>query len=143
MSCGWWLSFFAFLLTKSSLLTSNAGLNAGRISLRPASGAGSALPRLVPRSAAVAEVSALPTMTDEERAALAQKLGYRSIGKELPDSVTLQDVIKSMPEEVRQRGNNEKNSPLQIRPSSISPPPLLMARYLSPASRFWVRCIKK
>ena len=39
-------------------------------------------------------------MTDEERAALAETLGYRKIGKELPDDVTLQDIIKSLPSEV-------------------------------------------
>ena len=39
-------------------------------------------------------------MTDTERAALAEQLGFRTIGKELPDSVTLQDIIKSMPSEV-------------------------------------------
>ena len=39
-------------------------------------------------------------LPDEDRAALAERLGYRQIGKELPDSVTLQDIIKSLPEEV-------------------------------------------
>lgn len=39
-------------------------------------------------------------LDDSERAALAEKLGYRSIGKELPDSVTLQDIIKSLPSDV-------------------------------------------
>jgi len=39
-------------------------------------------------------------LTDEQRAQLAKDLGYRKIGKELPDSVTLNDVVKSMPQEV-------------------------------------------
>jgi len=57
------------------------------------------LPCFVPKSAA-AEVAALPEMTDSQRAELAEKLGYRSIGKELPSDVTLSDVIKSLPEDV-------------------------------------------
>ena len=40
-------------------------------------------------------------LTDEERAALAHELGYKSIGRELPDNVTLTDIIKTMPPEVR------------------------------------------
>jgi omega-6 fatty acid desaturase (delta-12 desaturase) len=51
-------------------------------------------------SAAAVETASIQ-MTDDERAALAEKLGYRKIGKELPDSVTLQDIIKSLPQEVR------------------------------------------
>eukprot|EP00889_Picochlorum_renovo_P007913 jgi/Picre1/34943/NNA_002409.t1 len=48
----------------------------------------------------VEQMSNVGYMSDEERAALAKQLGYRSIGKELPDDVTLSDVIKSLPEEV-------------------------------------------
>jgi hypothetical protein len=47
---------------------------------------------------------ALPSveaMTDAERKELAESLGYKSIGKELPDDVTLTQIIKSMPAEVR------------------------------------------
>lgn len=51
-------------------------------------------------NAAAAEVTSVNQLTDSERAALAEKLGFRTIGKELPDSVTLQDIIKSMPKEV-------------------------------------------
>jgi len=40
-------------------------------------------------------------MSDEERAALAAKLGYKKIGKELPDNVTLNTIVQSMPKEVR------------------------------------------
>lgn len=39
-------------------------------------------------------------LSDEERAQLAKELGYKSIGKELPDGVTLTDIVKSMPAEV-------------------------------------------
>lgn len=39
-------------------------------------------------------------LSTEERTAMAQKFGYRSIGKELPDDVTLSDIVKTMPKEV-------------------------------------------
>ena len=39
-------------------------------------------------------------LPDEDGAALAERLGYRQIGKELPDSVTLQEIIRTLPEEV-------------------------------------------
>jgi omega-6 fatty acid desaturase (delta-12 desaturase) len=39
-------------------------------------------------------------LPDEDRAALAERMGYRQIGKELPDNVTLQDIIRTLPEEV-------------------------------------------
>lgn len=42
----------------------------------------------------------IPQLDDATRAAVAEQLGYRSIGKELPDDVTLGQVIKSMPKEV-------------------------------------------
>jgi omega-6 fatty acid desaturase (delta-12 desaturase) len=56
--------------------------------------------------AAAADVSTISCppnvghLSDAERKALAEKFGYRSIGKELPDDVTLQDIIKSMPSKV-------------------------------------------
>ncbi len=56
--------------------------------------------RCVAVTAVAAEVSSINQLTDEERAALAEKLGFRKIGKELPNDVTLQDIIKSMPSEV-------------------------------------------
>lgn len=40
-------------------------------------------------------------LSDDERAQLAKELGYKSIGRELPDGVTLTDIVKSMPSEVR------------------------------------------
>jgi omega-6 fatty acid desaturase (delta-12 desaturase) len=40
------------------------------------------------------------SLTDDERAALAKELGYTKIGKELPDGVTLTDIVKSMPPQV-------------------------------------------
>lgn len=39
-------------------------------------------------------------VTDEQRAALAREMGYETIGKPLPDYVTLQKVINSMPKSV-------------------------------------------
>lgn len=36
----------------------------------------------------------------QQRAALAEQLGYRSIGAELPEDVSLGDVIQSMPKSV-------------------------------------------
>lgn len=45
------------------------------------------------------EATAIPQMSDEDRAALAEQLGYTKIGKELPDDVTLQGIIKSLPDE--------------------------------------------
>ena len=56
--------------------------------------------RHVLAKSAAAEVTELKQMTDSERAALAEKVGFRSIGKELPDGVTLQDIIKSLPPSV-------------------------------------------
>lgn len=38
----------------------------------------------------------------EQRQALADQWGYKTIGAELPDGVTLTDIVKSMPPEVRQ-----------------------------------------
>ena len=40
-------------------------------------------------------------LSDEDRTELAHRLGYRQIGRELPDDVTLGQIIKSMPQEVR------------------------------------------
>ena len=39
-------------------------------------------------------------LDDQQRAALAEQLGYRSIGAELPEDVSLGDVIQSMPKSV-------------------------------------------
>jgi len=39
-------------------------------------------------------------MTDEERTAYAHSMGYRQIGKDLPDNVTLQQVISTLPKTV-------------------------------------------
>jgi hypothetical protein len=47
-----------------------------------------------------ADVGSLP---DEERAALAEELGYRSIGADLPSNVSLTDVISSLPKSVSLR----------------------------------------
>lgn len=53
------------------------------------------------RSAAALDVP-VQQLSDAERANLAKELGYSKIGKELPDSVSLNDVVKSMPAEVFQ-----------------------------------------
>lgn len=52
------------------------------------------------QSAATATIG-VQGLSDEQRSALAEKLGYRTIGKELPDDVKLTDIIKSLPAEVR------------------------------------------
>lgn len=56
----------------------------------------------------VPKVAAAPVqvgyMTDEERATLAKQWGFTRLPKELPDHVTLNDVVKSMPPEVRSLG---------------------------------------
>ena len=39
-------------------------------------------------------------MTDAERKALAEEVGFKCIGKELDDKVTLTEIVKSMPAEV-------------------------------------------
>jgi hypothetical protein len=43
-------------------------------------------------------------LSAEDRTALAEELGYRSIGADLPDNVTLTQVISSLPKEVRAFG---------------------------------------
>eukprot|EP00879_Flechtneria_rotunda_P000185 GHRR01000256.1.p1 GENE.GHRR01000256.1~~GHRR01000256.1.p1 ORF type:complete len:427 (+),score=109.84 GHRR01000256.1:129-1409(+) len=54
--------------------------------------------------AGAAAVEAVPVsqLSDTERAQLAEQWGYECIGRELPDNVTLTDIIKSMPPEVFQ-----------------------------------------
>jgi omega-6 fatty acid desaturase (delta-12 desaturase) len=57
-------------------------------------------------AAAVAQMvptipASMNELTDAQRADLASELGYSKIGKELPDTVTLNDVVRSMPPEVR------------------------------------------
>jgi omega-6 fatty acid desaturase (delta-12 desaturase) len=37
--------------------------------------------------------------SDAERAELAKEMGYLQIGREVPDSVTLTDIVRSMPQE--------------------------------------------
>lgn len=39
-------------------------------------------------------------LSDAQRAALAAEMGYERIGKELPDSVTLNEIVRSLPKEV-------------------------------------------
>jgi hypothetical protein len=64
--------------------------------------------RVICAAAAVASVPLVEgkeytDRTDEERAALAAKLGYTTIGKTLPDGITLADIVRTMPPEVSRR----------------------------------------
>ena len=52
----------------------------------------------MPAPSVPADVGSLPEV---DRAALAEELGYRSIGADLPSNVTLTDVISSLPKSVR------------------------------------------
>jgi hypothetical protein len=66
----------------------------------------SARPQLVGTGAAAAidtPMAQCSSLSVEERAVLAESLGYQKIGAELPDSVTLSEIVKSMPPEVRRR----------------------------------------
>ncbi|CAL8462214.1 g1745 [Coccomyxa elongata] len=60
--------------------------------------------RLICKAAAAPPAVAAPSdagrLSAEDRAALAKELGYRSIGADLPDDVTLTQVISSLPREV-------------------------------------------
>lgn len=74
--------------------------------------------RVASAAAALDQVSSINELTDAERADLAKKLGYTKIGKELPDEVTLQDIIKSMPAEVSWTSNQLINNKATISQSS-------------------------
>lgn len=65
------------------------------------------LPSLKAAAIAMPMEAAPQPYTDDERAALAEKLGYRKIGKELPDSVTLTHIIKSLPKEVFEKDHGK------------------------------------
>jgi len=60
--------------------------------------------RLVCKAATAVPTVAAPadagSLSAEDRAALAQELGYRTIGADLPEDVTLTQVISSLPREV-------------------------------------------
>jgi omega-6 fatty acid desaturase (delta-12 desaturase) len=60
---------------------------------------GSARPSVVASAAATATIP-VAEMTEQQRTEYANSLGYTRIGKELPDNVTLTDIIKTMPPEV-------------------------------------------
>ena len=49
---------------------------------------------------AVAPAGQVPFLSDEERQKYAESIGFTKVGKHLPDEVTLQDVIKTLPSEV-------------------------------------------
>lgn len=55
-------------------------------------------PKIATAAAAV-EVP-ISQLSDAERSQLAEQWGYKTIGAELPDGVTLTDIVKSMPPEV-------------------------------------------
>jgi hypothetical protein len=70
--------------------------------------------QVVAQAAAVAAMeipACMNDITDTQRAALAKELGYRKIGKELPDGVSLSDVVKSLPKEVGGGGHGEASHP--------------------------------
>lgn len=58
------------------------------------------VPQRVQRTVPAAIAVPTAPLTDEQRKQLAESLGYRTIGKELPDGVTLGTIVKSMPKEV-------------------------------------------
>ncbi|PNH08199.1 Omega-6 fatty acid desaturase, chloroplastic [Tetrabaena socialis] len=99
------------MLTLTSLLDCSqvAGASRGasvRVAKPCALRSAAARPRAVQTNAAAA--MSIPTalsmpvndLTDDERVQLAHDLGYHSIGRELPDGVTLTDIVKSMPPSV-------------------------------------------
>lgn len=52
-------------------------------------------------AAATIEIpTSINSLTDEQRTKLANELGYQKIGKELPDNVTLNDIVRTLPKEV-------------------------------------------
>lgn len=70
-------------------------------------------------------------MPAETRQALAEKWGYRSIGEELPDSVKLSEIVKSLPKEVFEIDNTR--SWLTAITSLITLPLSLALIHFSPA----------
>ena len=58
-------------------------------------------------------------LSDVQRQALATELGYEKIGKELPDGVSLNDIVQSLPKEVRSTSKTEYNH-FNSMPSSAS-----------------------
>lgn len=70
---------------------------------RPSAGLRLPVGLRVPQRSAVkpcVAISQQPVLTDEQRKALAAELGYRNIPKELPDDVSLTDIVKTLPPEV-------------------------------------------
>lgn len=57
-------------------------------------------PVQVHAAAALASYTDAGLVSDEERAALAKEMGYTKIGKELPDHVTLNTIVQTLPKEV-------------------------------------------
>lgn len=71
------------------------------------------------QSAATATIG-VQGLSDEQRSALAEKLGYRTIGKELPDDVKLTDIIKSLPAEVFELNHAKAWSAVVISIASVA-----------------------
>ena len=65
--------------------------------------AGSELRALAFDAVAPPSESSVAPLDAQQRAELAEELGYRTIGAELPEDVSLGDVIQSMPKSVSPR----------------------------------------
>eukprot|EP01025_Chloroclados_australasicus_P017816 TRINITY_DN1912_c0_g1_i1.p2 TRINITY_DN1912_c0_g1~~TRINITY_DN1912_c0_g1_i1.p2 ORF type:complete len:419 (+),score=21.99 TRINITY_DN1912_c0_g1_i1:91-1347(+) len=61
--------------------------------------------RCVVRAQVATVAPSINTLTDQQRAQLAKETGFHNIGKELPEDVSLNDVIKSLPKEVFELDN--------------------------------------
>nr|AEK76074.1 chloroplast delta-12 fatty acid desaturase [Chlamydomonas sp. ICE-L] len=68
--------------------------------LRPSLNGKSSMLRTMTKANAFTIPASMNDLTDAERHQLAKDLGYTKIGKELPSTVTLNEVVRSMPAEV-------------------------------------------
>jgi acyl-lipid omega-6 desaturase (Delta-12 desaturase) len=85
-------------------------------------------PSAAPASQHLRDVGRMPA---HERAALAEKTGFRSIGKELPAGTKLADIVKSLPKAVFEIDN--RRSWLTALTSLIAFPASLALIHISPA----------
>ena len=58
-------------------------------------------------------------LSEADREELAEKLGYRQIGAELPDNVTLGQIVQTLPKDVRE--STSSNKPLHKLRSTDKP----------------------
>ena len=97
-------ALFALLLAASVAAVAQAPKPAPAPAKPAAPAPANKSPLLAPSALALAPALDLApqvsTLSDADRAGLAEALGYRTIGAELPDGVSLTDVIKSMPSSV-------------------------------------------